>query len=108
VARRLGRRRRQPRRMTTTTTKESPGDRRQPGPGERFGERVAAVVSLRPGASAGTDASREHCRMTLAGYKVPASIAFVTEVMRSPVGKADYHWRAPALAGPEPAPPRPS
>ena len=79
-----------------------------PGLGERFGERVAVVVSLRPGASAGTHAPREHCRMTLAGYKVPASIPFVTEVMRSPDGKADYRWARAALAGPEPAPPRPS
>jgi acyl-CoA synthetase (AMP-forming)/AMP-acid ligase II len=46
--------------------------------------------------------------MTLAGYKVPASIPFVTEVMRSPDGKADYRWARAALAGPEPAPPRPS
>ena len=31
-------------------------------PDERFGERVAAVVALRPGAAADTDALREHCR----------------------------------------------
>ena len=77
-------------------------------PDERFGERVAAVVSLRPGTSAGTDALREHCRMTLAGYKVPVRIEFVTEVMRSPVGKADYRWARAVLAGQEPAPPQPS
>jgi 3-oxocholest-4-en-26-oate---CoA ligase len=41
-------------------------------PDERSGERVAAVVSLRPGTPAGTDALREHCKMTLAGYKAPA------------------------------------
>jgi hypothetical protein len=75
-----------------------------PGPGERFGEGVVAVVSLRPGASAGTDALREHCRMTLAGYMVPVKIEFVTEVMRSPVGKAYYRWARAAPAGPEPAP----
>ena len=72
-------------------------------PDERFGERVAAVVSLRPGAPADPDALREHCRMTLAGYKVPVRIEFVTQVMRSPVGKADYRWARAVLAGQEPA-----
>jgi acyl-CoA synthetase (AMP-forming)/AMP-acid ligase II len=59
-------------------------------PDERFGERVAAVVSLRPGTGAGADALREHCRGTLAGYKVLARIRFVAEVRHSPTGKADY------------------
>jgi 3-oxocholest-4-en-26-oate---CoA ligase len=77
-------------------------------PDERFGERAAAVVSLRPGMSAGTDASQEHCTMTLARYKVPVRIDFVTQVMRSPVGKAHYRWARAVLAGQEPAPPRPS
>jgi 3-oxocholest-4-en-26-oate---CoA ligase len=73
-------------------------------PDERFGERVAAVVALRPGTAADTDALREHCRGTLAGYKVPARIRFVTEVGRSPSGKADYRWARAVLTGPEPAP----
>jgi 3-oxocholest-4-en-26-oate---CoA ligase len=76
-------------------------------PDERFGERVAAVVALRPGAAAETDALREHCRETLAGYKVPAKITFVAQVTRSPSGKADYRWARAVLAGPEPAPPGP-
>jgi acyl-CoA synthetase (AMP-forming)/AMP-acid ligase II len=77
-------------------------------PDERFGERVAAVVSLRPGTAAGTDALREHCRGTLAGYKVPARIKFVTNVVRSPTGKADYRWARAVLAGREPAPSGPT
>ena len=44
--------------------------------------------------------------MTLAGYKVPVRIGFVTQVMRSPVGKADYRWARAVLAGQEPALPR--
>jgi 3-oxocholest-4-en-26-oate---CoA ligase len=62
---------------------------------QRFGERVAAVVSLReagPGPALTADALREHCRGMLAGYKVPARILFVPEVVRSPTGKADYRW----------------
>jgi len=73
-------------------------------PDERFGERVAAVVALRPGTAADTDALREHCRETLAGYKVPARIRFVAEVRRFPTGKADYRWARAVLARPEPAP----
>jgi acyl-CoA synthetase (AMP-forming)/AMP-acid ligase II len=73
-------------------------------PDERFGERVAAVVSLRPSTAADTDALREHCRETLAGYKIPARIRFVTQVRRSPSGKADYRWARAVLAGQEPAP----
>lgn len=77
-------------------------------PDERFGERVAAVVSLRPGTATDTDALQEHCRGTLAGYKVPATIKFVTQVTRSPTGKADYRWARAVLAGQEPAPSGPS
>jgi 3-oxocholest-4-en-26-oate---CoA ligase len=68
-------------------------------PDARFGERVAAVVGLRAGATADSDALREHCRATLAGYKVPARIEFVPDVVRSPSGKADYRWARHVLAG---------
>jgi acyl-CoA synthetase (AMP-forming)/AMP-acid ligase II len=62
---------------------------------ERLGERVAAVVQLRADIT-GPDAEelREHCRATLAGYKVPVRIEFVEHAVRSPTGKADYHDRA--------------
>jgi 3-oxocholest-4-en-26-oate---CoA ligase len=70
-------------------------------PDDRFGERVAAVVQLRPGADAGADADalREHCRATMAGYKVPARIEIVPLVVRSPSGKADYPWARRVLTG---------
>ncbi len=71
-------------------------------PDERFGERVAAIVQLRPGADPGAadaDALREHCRATIAGYKVPARIEFVPQVVRSPSGKADYPWAKRVLTG---------
>jgi len=57
-----------------------------------------------PGAAADSDALREHCRGTLADYKVPARITFVTQVRRSPSGKADYCWARAVLTGQEPAP----
>jgi acyl-CoA synthetase (AMP-forming)/AMP-acid ligase II len=66
-------------------------------PDERFGERAAAVVELRPDATTAPDELRDHCRATLAGYKVPARIEFVAHVLRSPSGKADYRWARSVL-----------
>jgi acyl-coenzyme A synthetase/AMP-(fatty) acid ligase len=68
-------------------------------PDERFGERVAAVVELRPGTGSDADVLRAHCRALIAGYKVPARIEFVPSVLRSPSGKADYRWARAVLAG---------
>jgi acyl-CoA synthetase (AMP-forming)/AMP-acid ligase II len=71
-------------------------------PDERWGQRVAAVVELRPGVdrAPSVDELGEHTRATLAGYKVPRSVVVVDEIVRSPSGKADYRWaRATAEAG---------
>jgi acyl-CoA synthetase (AMP-forming)/AMP-acid ligase II len=59
------------------------------------------VAGLRPGMSATEEELREHCRATIAGYKVPARIEFVPSVVRSPSGKADYRWARAVLAGTE-------
>ncbi len=59
-------------------------------PDERLGQRVTAVVSL--SSPAGEEELRDHCRLTLAGYKVPRRIHVVDEVRRTPSGKADYRW----------------
>ncbi|WP_182907484.1 acyl-CoA synthetase [Microbispora sp. H13382] len=67
-------------------------------PDERFGERVAAVVELRPGVAADAGELRAHCRTQIAGYKVPASIVVVDTVERSPSGKADYRWAKNVLS----------
>jgi len=61
-------------------------------PDPRWGQRVAAVVALQPGAAADEAALTAHCREKLAGYKVPRAWTFVDEVQRSPSGKADYVW----------------
>ncbi len=66
---------------------------------ERWGQTVAAVVAPSPGASLDEDALIEHARTHLAGYKVPRAVTVVDEVVRSPVGKADYRW-AKAVATP--------
>jgi acyl-CoA synthetase (AMP-forming)/AMP-acid ligase II len=73
-------------------------------PDERLGQRVAALVQLRPGAPADLGALQEHVRRQLAGYKVPRSIWLADAIRRTVSGKADYGWarayaasRAPGL-----------
>lgn len=62
-------------------------------PDPRFGESVAAVVSVREGfEEPGVEELREHVRGHLAGYKAPRHVLFVEQVKRSPAGKADYRW----------------
>lgn len=64
-----------------------------PVPDERMGQRVSAVVEIYPDAVAPTlDDIQQHCRKTLAGYKIPRSMVRVDEVRRTPAGKADYRW----------------
>jgi acyl-CoA synthetase (AMP-forming)/AMP-acid ligase II len=66
-------------------------------PDERWGERVAALVLPRPGTTPTLEALAEHCRASVAGYKVPRQVLLVDEVVRTPAGKPDYRW-AKALA----------
>ena len=62
-------------------------------PDERFGSRVAAVVSLAEGAVApSVEALADHCRSVIAGYKVPRDLVIVGEVVRKVTGKGDYSW----------------
>lgn len=68
-------------------------------PDDRWGQVVCAVVAGKDGAVPTLDELREHCRSTLAGYKLPKHLVLVDEVHRSPAGKADYRWaRATAEA----------
>jgi acyl-CoA synthetase (AMP-forming)/AMP-acid ligase II len=64
-------------------------------PDQQWGQRVSAVIE--PVAAAvppNLAAVQAHCRGTLAGYKVPRSLAVVDAIERSPAGKADYRWAA--------------
>ena len=61
-------------------------------PDARWGERVAAVIQLRPNRAPAFEAIAEHCRRRLAGYKVPRLVHAVPQIARSPSGKADYPW----------------
>ena len=66
---------------------------------ERWGEVVAAVVSLRQGRSLTVEDAAEHVRRDLAAHKVPRRLVVVDEVVRSPSGKPDLRW-ARATASP--------
>ena len=61
-------------------------------PDERWGERVAAVVEVRPGASVTLEELDVHTRGHVAGYKVPRELHVVAKMERSPSGKPDYPW----------------
>ncbi|WP_299571754.1 AMP-binding protein [uncultured Williamsia sp.] len=60
-------------------------------PDDRFGHRVAAVVSV-----SGPDPDfvdlESHLRDRLAGYKIPCAYWVVDAVVRTPSGKPDYRW----------------
>jgi long-chain acyl-CoA synthetase len=56
-------------------------------PDERLGERVHAVVVLRPGAAPDEAALTAHCRTVLAGFKVPRSFEFLSGLPKTASGK---------------------
>ncbi|MFE1166984.1 acyl-CoA synthetase [Nocardiopsis sp. NPDC058789] len=75
-----------------------------PSPDERLGQKVTALVSLASGSARDEGALRAHCRVRLAGFKVPRTVHFVDRVRRTAVGKQDYRWAA-SVAGEDPAAP---
>ncbi|AYF78852.1 long-chain-fatty-acid--CoA ligase [Nocardia yunnanensis] len=56
-------------------------------PDERFGERVHAVIALRPDAVATARDLFEFCRDRLAAFKIPSRFDFVDRIPRNPSGK---------------------
>jgi acyl-CoA synthetase (AMP-forming)/AMP-acid ligase II len=73
-------------------------------PDERWGQRVAAVLELRPKATITLDDLQEHCRAKIAGYKIPRQLHLVDTVLRSPSGKPDYRWAKEVATGAPAAP----
>ena len=62
-------------------------------PDERWGAAVCALVELRESAVLPSLKDiQDHCRKTIAGYKVPRHVLQVAKVIRSPSGKPDYRW----------------
>jgi acyl-CoA synthetase (AMP-forming)/AMP-acid ligase II len=59
-------------------------------PDDKWGQSVAALIHLKPGASATEEDLRGYCRQSLAGYQVPKSIIFTGSLPRDPAyGKVD-------------------
>ena len=72
-------------------------------PDERFGERVVAVVSARPGQAIDEGDLLAFARQRIAGYKTPRRLIVVDTVRRAANGKADYKWaRDTALSDSQP------
>jgi fatty-acyl-CoA synthase len=59
-------------------------------PDDRFGQKVAAVLSLCEGATLDEEALTDHVRGQLAAYKAPRAILLVDTVPRAANGKAGY------------------
>jgi acyl-CoA synthetase (AMP-forming)/AMP-acid ligase II len=74
-------------------------------PDDRLGQRVAALIQLRPGAAADGAALEAHVRGRLAGYKVPRTVWFADSIGRTVSGKADYQWARQYIADHPPATP---
>jgi 3-oxocholest-4-en-26-oate---CoA ligase len=75
-------------------------------PDERWGQTVAAIVQPRVGHQPPTlESLQEHCRSTIAGYKVPRRLHVVDRVERSPSGKPDYTWATAIVTPRQPASP---
>jgi acyl-coenzyme A synthetase/AMP-(fatty) acid ligase len=74
-------------------------------PDDRLGQRVAALVQLRPGAVADPGALQAHVHARLADYKAPRTLWFVDAVGRTVSGKADYGWARRYVAEHPPAAP---
>jgi long-chain acyl-CoA synthetase len=58
-------------------------------PDPKRGETVKAFVVLKPGESMTAEEVIEHCRKSLAPYKVPTLVEFVDAIPRTAVGKPD-------------------
>src|SRR5205807_2144791 len=56
-------------------------------PDEQFGQRLKAVVVLRPGSSLTDNDVRDHVKAHLARYKIPRDVVFVDELPRNSTGK---------------------
>ncbi|MBI1182274.1 MAG: long-chain-fatty-acid--CoA ligase [Alphaproteobacteria bacterium] len=71
-------------------------------PSDRWGEEVKAIVVLEPGQQLSADDLIAFTRKQIAGYKVPKSVDFVSELPRNGTGKLMKHvLRAPFWEGRE-------
>ncbi|MDO8389911.1 MAG: acyl-CoA synthetase [Actinomycetota bacterium] len=71
-------------------------------PSEKWGTEVVAIVRLREGHEATVADLRNAAEQHIARFKLPKTVVFVREIVRSPAGKADYRW-AKQVAADSPA-----
>jgi long-chain acyl-CoA synthetase len=68
-------------------------------PDEEWGENVKAVIEVGPEAKATEQEIKAFCRDRIAGFKVPKTVEFVSELPKSPYGKTlkrvirDEYWK---------------
>jgi fatty-acyl-CoA synthase len=60
-------------------------------PDERWGETPKALVVLKPGLQGTAEEILAHCRRHLAGFKVPSSLEFRTDLPKTGTGKITKH-----------------
>ncbi|MBS0341218.1 MAG: AMP-binding protein, partial [Proteobacteria bacterium] len=71
-------------------------------PDDRWGERVHAVIVLRPGMQASPEEVMAHCKEQIASYKCPRSVEFRDALPLSAAGKLQkFQLREPYWAGRE-------
>ncbi|MGI9646493.1 MAG: acyl-CoA synthetase [Ilumatobacteraceae bacterium] len=68
-------------------------------PSDRWGDEVVAIVRMREGYDADDESLLAAAQRHIARYKLPKTIKYVEEVVRSPSGKADYRWAKAVAAG---------
>jgi 3-oxocholest-4-en-26-oate---CoA ligase len=68
-------------------------------PSARWGNEVVAVVRVRDGYVADASSLLAEAEQHIARYKLPKAFVFVSEIVRSPSGKADYRWAKQVAAG---------
>ena len=56
-------------------------------PDDLYGEEVAAVVVLKPGASASAQEVIDYCKARLADFKCPKTVRFLDDIPKGPTGK---------------------
>jgi acyl-CoA synthetase (AMP-forming)/AMP-acid ligase II len=66
-------------------------------PDDYWGEVVAAVVVLRPGATLDLETMRAHCEGRIASYKIPTQLEILESLPKNPTGKILKHQVRSAL-----------
>ncbi len=58
-------------------------------PDAEFGQRVAALIALRSGASMSVEQLHQWCKQTMPSYRMPRTVQFVDAIPRNAMGKVN-------------------